>query len=296
MLLYQLNFEVASWVGEPNPESPSVRDKYTLAIMRLVKQIYDHKAMTPTVSKALSNVLLAMGFSEYIEPLDAQYSGKRVEDRPLTFELIKLVKLKTKIPVHNFMQIVEDPIVWQLRLFGEFMDRSMDGKPDHRVAFEPDAWQRDVLDCIDKERSLLVVGQHWFLSSLPFLTRSTSLAPTSAGKTFISYYAMEKVLRDSDDGILVYVAPTKTLVAQIAAEIYARFKKDVKGGLSSNYVILLSLIPCPGSCWAIHTRDYRIHNPQKCQILVTVPEMLAIMLLSPPLARVWTPRIKRRVT
>ena len=51
-----------------------------------------------------------------------------------------------------------------------------------------------------------------------------------------------------------------------------------------------------GSCWAIHTRDYRIHNPQKSQILVTVPEMLAIMLLSPPLARVWTPRIKRQVT
>ena len=50
-----------------------------------------------------------------------------------------------------------------------------------------------------------------------------------------------------------------------------------------------------GSCWAIHTRDYRIHDPQKCQILVTVPEMLAIMLLSPPLARVWTPRIKRWV-
>jgi superfamily II RNA helicase len=47
-----------------------------------------------------------------------------------------------------------------------------------------------------------------------------------------------------------------------------------------------------GSCWAIHTRDYRIHNPQNCQILVTVPEMLAIMLLSPPLAKVWTPRVK----
>ena len=47
------------------------------------------------------------------------------------------------------------------------------------------------------------------------------------------------------------------------------------------------------SCWAIHTRDYRIHNPHKCQILVTVPEMLAIMLLSPALARIWTCRIKR---
>jgi ATP-dependent RNA helicase DDX60 len=105
---------------------------------------------------------------------------------------------------------------------------------------------------------------------------------------------MEKVLRGSDDGILVYVAPTKALVTQIAAEVYARFKKEVPGGrFDILHMVLLSKDIRLGSCWAIHTRDYRIHNPQKCQILVTVPEMLAIMLLSPPLARVWTPRIKR---
>lgn len=48
-----------------------------------------------------------------------------------------------------------------------------------------------------------------------------------------------------------------------------------------------------GSLWAIHTRDYRINDPQRCQILVTVPEMLSIMMLSPPLARTWLPRLKR---
>ena len=47
-----------------------------------------------------------------------------------------------------------------------------------------------------------------------------------------------------------------------------------------------------GSCWAVHTRDYRINNPTDCQILITVPEILATLLLSPALARVWTPRIK----
>ncbi|KAG1793298.1 uncharacterized protein HD556DRAFT_1479402 [Suillus plorans] len=104
------------------------------------------------------------------------------------------------------------------------------------------------------------------------------IAPTSAGKTFISYYAMEKILRGSDDGILVYIAPTKALVAQAAAEIYAR--KDLNGHEYS------------WSCWAIHSRDYRVHDPQNCQILVTVPDILAIMLLSPPLAKMWTPRLK----
>jgi ATP-dependent RNA helicase DDX60 len=119
------------------------------------------------------------------------------------------------------------------------------------------------------------------------------VAPTSAGKTFISYYAMEKVLRGSDDGILVYVAPTKALVTQIAAEVYARFHKQLNGSMYLVMYIFSRLRVSSGSCWAVHTRDYRIHDPQKCQILVTVPEMLAIMLLSPPLAEVWTSRIKR---
>lgn len=64
---------------------------------------------------------------------------------------------------------------FQLRCCGQYMDRDMDSKPDPRVSFEPDGWQRKVLDEIDKNNSVFVV------------------APTSAGKTFISFYAMEKV-------------------------------------------------------------------------------------------------------
>ena len=91
------------------------------------------------------------------------------------------------------------PQEFQLTFCGPYMDRNTDARPDSRVtSFEPDGWQRKVLDELDADHSIFVV------------------APTSAGKTFISFYAMEKVLRESDNGIIVYVAPTKALVNQVS--------------------------------------------------------------------------------
>jgi superfamily II RNA helicase len=90
---------------------------------------------------------------------------------------------------------------------------------------------------------------------------------------------MKQILEDDNDGMLVYVAPTKALVNQIAAEVQARFSKSYN---------------TPGkSVWAIHTRDYRINNPAGCQILITVPHILQIMLLAPANATTWSPRVKR---
>ncbi|KIM41415.1 hypothetical protein M413DRAFT_27773 [Hebeloma cylindrosporum] len=258
MQLFRVHLEIEMWLEDPERKSPQVRDHYTVSIMKMMKDISLMRIMTPAVKNALSTVLIVLGFEVYIPAL---LSATKSVDRRLGFRFTKLIDTKTDRPLYPFMAITEHPIVWQLLFFGQFMDRSMDSSPDRRVSFEPDAWQRRVLDGINQNKSLLVV------------------APTSAGKTFISYYAMEKVLRESDDGILVYIAPTKALVSQIAAEVYARFSKNLKGK----------------SCWAIHTRDFRIHDPQNCQILVTVPEMLATMLLSPPLARSWTPKIKRIV-
>ncbi|KAJ6489614.1 hypothetical protein C8R47DRAFT_1177216 [Mycena vitilis] len=256
MRLYSLHLTLQEWIASSKRESSPTRDNFTLAIMKQLKAICDRKALTTSAAGIIEAVLASIGFGAYSSTL---LSGSaNLPDKPLTFEFEKLLKKTSKKPRHKFMCITEHPVVWQLRLFGEFMDRSMDSAGDPRVSFEPDAWQREVLDCVDQNFSVLVI------------------APTSAGKTFISYYSMEKILRDSDDGILVYVAPTKALVTQIAAEIYARFEKNLTGK----------------SLWAIHTRDYRINDPLKCQILVTVPEILATLLLSPPLARVWTPRLK----
>lgn len=152
------------------------------------------------------------------------------------------------------------PIEFQCRYCGPYMDRDLDSAFDPRVTFKPDGWQRQVLDELDADRSVFVV------------------APTSAGKTFISFYAMERVLKMDDDSVLVYVAPTKALVNQIAAEIQGKFKKTYKYAGKS--------------VWAIHTRDYRVNNPSGCQILVTVPHILQIMLLAPNNAKTWSKKVK----
>jgi hypothetical protein len=222
--LYRMNRLLRAWVNDANPDSPANHNKYSLLLMRLIKEVWEIGFGTKEIASAITSVLISLGFSDYIDNLVVPGSAN---GRALNFRFIKLVESKTKTPIHKFMQVREHPIVWQLQFFGQFMDRSMDSQADARVPFKPDAWQREVLDAIDKYMSLLVVGQ-CFVSESRAIAHLV-VAPTSAGKTFISYYAMEKILRGSDDGILVYVAPTKALVAQVTAEIYARFSKDLNG-------------------------------------------------------------------
>ncbi|KAL8773244.1 MAG: hypothetical protein Q9209_001922 [Squamulea sp. 1 TL-2023] len=221
-------------------------DGVTALVFSAIRGLVVANGLTKTIVNQVKSIMTTLRLPD-VEFLPVEADGKLSFEPDLHLNEIKPLAYAS----HEF----------QLLHCGPYMDRNLDSAPDARVkSFNPDGWQRKVLDELDADRSIFVV------------------APTSAGKTFISFYAMEKVLRRNDDSILVYVAPTKALVNQIGAEIQARFKKAYRHA--------------GRSVWAIHTRDYRINNPSGCQILVTVPHILQIMLLSSSNAKSWSRKVK----
>lgn len=152
----------------------------------------------------------------------------------------------------------EDPIRFQLRCLGSKLEREVIGNYDPDVGFTPDPWQCKFINAIRNNQSALVV------------------APTSSGKTFASYYCMKRVLQKSKDGIVVYVSPTKALVNQVSATISVKFRNAPSQ---------------PGvSTVGVFTRDYRV-NGLNSRILVTVPQCLEILLMSPR-RYTWVKKIK----
>ncbi|XP_008683839.2 probable ATP-dependent RNA helicase DDX60 isoform X1 [Ursus maritimus] len=150
------------------------------------------------------------------------------------------------------------PVRFQLQYMGHYLLRDERKDPDPRVQdFIPDTWQRELLDVVDNNESAVIV------------------APTSSGKTYASYYCMEKVLKESNEGVVVYVAPTKALVNQVAATVQNRFTKNLPNG---------------EALCGVFTRDYR-HDALNCQVLITVPACFEILLLAPH-RQTWVKRIR----
>ncbi|KAF2770464.1 P-loop containing nucleoside triphosphate hydrolase protein [Teratosphaeria nubilosa] len=248
--LYLLTCALQYWAQVCKQGEKAQRIEVTALIWNLCSEVMISKGLTKTVADNVELAVKTLGL-----PIVPKAQDATLNERKLGFTFA-LADTKT-----DALSVGTPSTEFQLKYAGPYLERSFDSRPDSRVDFNPDGWQRKVLDGIDANESVFVV------------------APTSAGKTFISFYAMRKVLEADDESVLVYVAPTKALVNQIAAEIQARYSKNFKYGGKS--------------VWAIHTRDYRINNPTGCQVLVTVPHVLQIMLLAPSNANSWSSRVKR---
>ena len=247
--LYMLSALLQHWVMLCQGKDKNKHIELTALIWHHARDIARTKNVTKEIMAAVDLTVNTLGL-----PPTPSRSTESLPSRKLAFTFA----LPSKVSSLSVGLSSKD---YQLQYCGPYLDRNFDSAPDARVDFMPDGWQRKVLDAVDANQSVFAV------------------APTSAGKTFISFHAMKRVLEADDDGVLVYVAPTKALVNQIAAEIQARYSKKFK---------------YPGkSVWAIHTRDYRINNPTGCQVLVTVPHVLQIMLLAPTNANSWSSRVKR---
>lgn len=164
--LYRIHLLFLGWVERSSTQTEDLeqtgkaRDEFTVRSLRVAKETFENGNLFPSAFAVLDTALRAIGLSCFYDTLSASSPNPTTEDRKLSFKFVKLLRSKTKNPAHKYMPIVEHPIEWQLRLFGEYMDRSMDSTDDPRVSFKPDAWQREVLDCLDQEgHSVLVVGQ-----------------------------------------------------------------------------------------------------------------------------------------
>lgn len=136
-----------------------MQDRTTVSILRMIKDTYQTPNLFPIAVDILDMCLFVIGLSALTADLKSSSPAPLGAERSLAFKFVKLIKSKSKSVLHKYMRIREDPIIWQLRLFGEYMDRSMDSEYDPRVPFKPDAWQRKVLDCLDDPKhSVLVVG------------------------------------------------------------------------------------------------------------------------------------------
>jgi len=159
--LYMIHLQLQSWIaqGSDGQGGQPVHDSFTVQLLLLVSKAYKAPGHTTATVTALNSVLTAIGLKAYIPGLSSTATTSEDVDRRLSFKFEKLLK-SSGSAVHKWMHIVnEDPILWQLRVFGDYMDRSLDSRPDKRVPFEPDAWQRKVLNALDADESVLVVGE-----------------------------------------------------------------------------------------------------------------------------------------
>ncbi|XP_050017753.1 probable ATP-dependent RNA helicase DDX60 isoform X3 [Alexandromys fortis] len=236
---------LTAWKEQCRAEGETTKD-FSIAVdmMKRIHSLLDKHSelLQEADQKLIARCLTCLGFDELASSLYP------TQDKADDIKLKKMNKYSVGI----------GPARFQLQYMGHHLIREERKDPDDRVQdFIPDEWQRELLDVVDNDESAVIV------------------APTSSGKTYASYYCMEKVLKESDEGVVVYVSPTKALVNQVVATVQNRYTK---------------ILPAGQVVCGVFTRDYR-QDALNCQVLVTVPACFEILLLAPH-RQSWVKRIR----
>ncbi|OAG31649.1 hypothetical protein NEDG_00124 [Nematocida displodere] len=252
VLLLKVEFYGSQWALEKRKRRPNEKD-FVSSYMDCTSFIEKYGSISATKElEYIVQTLLDLGFASTVLELCEKHKISYINTRDRTCQA--KYGNKAQIEVSFDPAATKSPndfdISFLMRSAGDKLKRSLNSRPDDRLLFEPDEWQIYLLDIVDRGGSAVIC------------------APTSTGKTFICYYAMEKVLRESNDNIVVFVAPTKALVNQVAADVYARFGS--KPYIKQNNIL-------QGICM----NDFQI-SPFNCQVLITVPEILEKILTMPP--------------
>ena len=115
-----------------------------------------------------------MGFEQPAKRIAEIYVDKKRGDYSMSDVLVPFNRGNIRISIGTSYAR------FQMEHCGPYMIRGMGSRPDPRVnGFYPDEWQVKLLDTVDMRYSALAV------------------APTSSGKTFVSYYCMKEILQQN---------------------------------------------------------------------------------------------------
>lgn len=153
--VFRLHIVVCTWLADPKAADEETGESYRVQLLQGIKEVSSMPALTSKIRDVLTSLLRAIGLDEIELPSpDESFEP----NRKLSFSFEKTWSDSKARPRHAFFPIRESPVRFQLRLFGPYMDRSMNSRPDPRTSFDPDGWQIEVLDCIDQRTSTLVVA------------------------------------------------------------------------------------------------------------------------------------------
>lgn len=266
ILLLQIEFYSSQWTLEKRKKKPNEGDLVSiyLACSALIEKY--HAVATYAEMQYAAQTLIDLGFVSTALELLGKYgiryanhseqNGKTAQGEkgsPEDTSGHKDALLLLKYAPESTAEPNDFDLSFLMRAAGDKLKRTLNSRPDPRLLFEPDEWQVQLLDVVQDNESAVIC------------------APTSSGKTFICYYAMENILRNSNEDVVIYVSPTKALVNQVAADVYARFG-------SKPYIKQSNILQ--GICM----NDFQI-SPFNCQVLITVPDVLEKVLTMPPEAK-----------